>query len=108
MQTNTAGWNPVGRAILVKPIELEQRAKDSLIVLPDSVSDRTRLAEDRAVVIAVGPDAWQGQSIRAQPGDTVIMVKFCGYILKGDDGEFYRFINERDIFAVKIEEQQND
>ena len=102
MLKNTSGWEPVGRAILVKPIELEDRAKDSLIVLPDTVTDRTRMAEDRAIVIAVGEDAWSGQSVRAVVGDTVLMAKYSGYILLGDDGVYYRFINERDIFSRKL------
>lgn len=101
---NTSGWIPCGKAILVKPIELQEKAKDSKIILPDTVTDRTRLAEDRAIVIAVGPQAWlkEGEH-RASPGDTVIMAKFAGYILEGDDGEFYRFINEADIFARRLE-----
>ena len=103
---NESGWRPAGRAVLVLPDEVGK--KDSRIVMPATVTDRTKMMQDRATVIAVGPEAWKEESeARAKPGDKVILAAFSGYLLEGDDKKLYRFVNERDIFAVCNEETPN-
>lgn len=103
---NTSGWIPAGRAVLVLPNDVQD--KKSLIHLPATVTDRTKMMQDRAIVIAVGPEAWSEESAaRAKPGDQVILAAFSGYLLEGDDKKLYRFVNERDIFAVRNQETSN-
>ena len=98
MLENNSGVSPLGRAVLVEHYEPEK--KDSLIVMPDFVHDRTLMVEQRAVVIEVGPAAWPDEPPRAAPGDKVLISKMSGYMLKGPaDGKMYRIINDRDIFA---------
>ncbi len=105
---NTSGWKPAGRAILVRPLDSTAKNPESKIVIPKSISDRTKLMEDRAHVVAIGPMAWaeEGQA-RAVVGDEVILAAFSGYLLRGDDGVDYRFVNERDVFAVRNAEVAN-
>lgn len=97
---NTSGLLPLGCAILVAPYEPE--IKQGLIQLPASVAARGQMLEDRATVVAVGPEAWREERApRAKPGDKVIMTKFAGYMVVGpEDGEQYRMVNDRDIFAL--------
>ena len=107
MILNNSGWHPVGRAVLVMPEALVK--KDSVIALPQSVTDRTKLMQDRAQVVAVGAAAWMDEpEARAKPGDNVILAAFSGYILLGKDGKEYRAVNERDIFLVEDKGDQND
>lgn len=99
---NESGWSPTGRAILVKPHTEKKKNPESKIIIPESVSDRTRLMEDRAIVVEIGPLAWSEEPMpRAAIGQEVILAAFAGYLLKGDDGEMYRFVNEREVFAVR-------
>jgi co-chaperonin GroES (HSP10) len=104
--TNTSGLLPCGRAVLVRPYQPEVKA--STIILPDSVKLSGETIEQRAVVVAIGPAAWheerqQGYGNRAEVGDKVLISKFAGHMAQGTkDGEQYRFVNDRDIFA-KIE-----
>ena len=64
------------------------------------------MMQDRATVIEVGPEAWSEETeARAKPGDKVILAAFSGYLLEGDDKRLYRFVNERDIFAVRNEQE---
>lgn len=101
---NTSGLLPKGRAILVKPYEPEKAS--SIIEVPDFVQDRLRTIEQRAIVIAVGPSAWQDESTpRAQPGDKVLISAFSGHMAIGTkDKQQYRFINDKDIFAqIEVE-----
>lgn len=104
---NTSGLLPVGRAILVKPYEPEKVS--SIIEIPDMVNDRLRTIEQRAVVIAIGPAAWLDEPVpRAKTGDKVLLSQFSGHMAKGTaDGEQYRFVNDKDIFA-QIEVENND
>lgn len=98
MSENTSGLAPLGRAVLVEHYEPER--KQGVIVMPDSVSERTAMVEQRAVVVEVGPACWPDEPARARPGDRVLISKLAGYLAKGPaDGKLYRLINDRDIFA---------
>jgi co-chaperonin GroES (HSP10) len=105
-KVNTSGLKPAGRAILVRPYEPELAS--SIIALPDSVQDNQRALEQRAVVIEVGPAAWMDEPVhRAKPGDKVLVGKYNGHMAVGTaDGEQYRFVNDKDIFAL-IEVENN-
>ena len=104
---NESGLRPLGRAVLVSHYEPEQ--KESLIVMPDSVSERNMLVEQRAVVVEVGPACWPDEPPRAQPGDKVLLSKMAGYIATGPaDGKKYRLVNDRDIFAAITKEAGNE
>lgn len=97
---NPSGWHPAGRAVLVKTYQAEKIS--DIIEMPESYTDRMAMLEQRAEVIAVGESAWHDEPVpRARPGDHVIITKYAGYILAGEDGEIYRMINDRDIFARK-------
>lgn len=97
---NESGLKPCGRAVLVKPYTPER--KEGLIVLPDEVLGRDQMIEARAIIIEVGPLAWteEGQP-RAKVGDKVLISKFAGFMATGTaDKQAYRFVNDRDIFAI--------
>lgn len=101
--TNTSGLVPLGRAILVKHYEPDRVG--SLIELPDEVHGRMLMVEQRAIVVAIGPAAWPDEPPRAKVGDRVLISKLSGYMAKGTaDGQAYRIINDRDIFAGIVEE----
>ena len=107
--SNPSGLRPTGRAVLVKPYQPE--IKEGLIVMPDTVKTQQAIVEQRAVVIEVGPAAWaeeiaSGFGPRASIGDKVLISGYAGYMAKGTaDGEQYRFVNDKDIFA-QIEVEQ--
>lgn len=105
MSLNKSGLKPLGHAVLVEPYEPQK--KDSLIVMPETVKERTMLVETRAVVIEVGPEAWGDEkNPRAWPGDHVLISKFAGVMATGvADNKPYRLVNDRDIFcALEVEE----
>lgn len=105
---NKSGLRPTGVAVLVEPYEPE--IKSSVLVIPDTVGDRTKMAETRATVIEVGSEAWKGESRpRAVPGDKVMISRFSGVLVRGTaDGRFYRMVNDRDIYCqIETEEKSN-
>lgn len=108
MIENKSGLHPKGRAVLVRPYTPER--KESLIVLPDSVRKNNDVIEQRAIVVEVGVAAWhdeiqQGHGPRAVPGEHVLISGYAGHMAVGTkDGEQYRFVNDRDIFAgIEVE-----
>jgi co-chaperonin GroES (HSP10) len=106
MMDNKSGLIPLGVAVLIKPYEPER--KGALIEIPDSVQGRMAMVEVRAVVVAVGPNAWHDEPVpRAAVGDKVLVTKFAGFTAKGPlDGQSYRLVNDRDLFCrIKDEEE---
>ena len=102
-QINNSGLKPLGRAILVMHYEPERVG--GLIHIPEEVQGRMLMADQRAVVIEVGPSCWPDEPARAKPGDKVLISKMAGYMAKGTkDGKQYRLVNDRDIFAAITEE----
>ena len=98
LSTNNSGLEAVGRAVLIRPYEIEVR---STIAIPDHVRKSQQVAEQRAVVIQIGPEAWKDEmEPRAAIGDHVMVTKYAGFQATGPkDGEAYRLINDRDIFC---------
>lgn len=102
MIENRSGYQPLGRAVLVRMI---QEKAEGLIAIPDQVKASMAVMEDRAEVIEIGSECWTDESQpRCEPGDKVIVTKFAGYILKETkDGNIYRLVNDRDVFARMVE-----
>jgi co-chaperonin GroES (HSP10) len=110
-QQNPSGLKPLGRAVLVRMIELDE-FKTEIIKIPDHVRQSSSVMEQRAEVIAVGAIAWEDEALsvfgfpiwrrpRCKPGDKVIVTRLAGYVAKGPaDGKLYRMVNDRDIFCV--------
>lgn len=101
---NQSGLEPLGRAVLVKMYEPEKKA--GLIAIPDHIKAQRSIMEDRAEVIAIGPECWTDESApRCAVGDRVIITRMAGYVAKGTrDDELYRLVNDRDIFCKITEE----
>lgn len=113
-EMNKSGLMPLGQAVLVKPYE--SQLKSNRIAIPDAVQERFAMVEQRAIVVAVGPEAWARERVRllgiplwrrlrARPGDRVLVSKHAGYMAKGtEDGQQYRMVNGNDIFAKIVME----
>jgi co-chaperonin GroES (HSP10) len=103
--SNTSGVEPLGRAVLVKYYEPERQK--TTIYIPEKVREHEVLLEQRAVVVALGPAVWPDEPPRAKVGDRVLIARMSGYALRGPaDGELYRIVNDRDIFAAIVHEEQ--
>lgn len=96
---NPSGLHPLGRAVLIKPMDPE--ITKGVIVIPDSVKEGHKMREIRGQVMEVGPEAWREErQPRAKPGDFVLISQWCGVVLQGvDDGEWYRMVNGDDVYC---------
>ena len=96
---NESGLKPLGVAVLLEPYEPERRG--ALIQLPSSVADKVAMVDNRAIVVEIGPSAWNDEPHpRAKVGDKVLVTKYAGYMVEGTlDGKRYRLVNDRDLFC---------
>ena len=100
MMTNQSGLEPRGVAVLLEFYAPERKA--GKIVLPDNVKERTSMLDNRAKVVAIGPEAWKDEAQpRAKVGEIVLVNRLAGFMAKGTlDGKDYRVVNDRDIFMA--------
>lgn len=98
LMKNNSGLKPLGCAVLVEYYEPER--KESRIVIPESVKERTNSLEQRARIVEIGENAWPNEPARAKVGAYVLISKMSGAAVVGPkDGKPYRMINDRDVFA---------
>lgn len=107
--------NPVEYRVLVHPFKIEETdeilkgAKEAGIYIPEDNNQREQMTQQKGRLIAMGGNAftdWQ-YPIPAI-GDVVLFAKYSGYTIKGEDGEFYRMLNDKDISAIINEENENE
>ena len=108
MIENTSGLEPRGVAVLIRGYEPER--KGSLIEIPAEIGSRLSMVDNRAIVIAIGPNAWCDEpSPRAAIGEKVLVTKFAGFMATGPkDGQSYRLVNDRDIFCAIVHEESDN
>lgn len=95
---NNSGIRPKGHAVLGLPYEKSK--KDSRIVIPETVKERSQMLQDKIRVVAIGAACWQDEpQARAQVGDLVLIPYLAGRMVRGKDGVVYRMVNDRDVMA---------
>lgn len=102
------GIRPTGFNVLVALVGHEK--KIGSIIIPDSISDRDRLAQVEGRLVAVSPAAFDFASFpdgtAPKAGDAVMFAKFGGIVVNGKDGREYRLLTDKDVSAV-IEETED-
>lgn len=106
MSFNSSGIYPTEFKVLILPNAVEEVTKGGIIV-PDMTKDKLKYAEMEGRIIALAPaafsfiadDEWHGQ--KPAPGDRVIIAKYAGVRVKGDDGIEYVLINDKDVTAIR-------
>ncbi len=102
---NTSGINPLDVRVLVLPDPVEEKTKGG-IFLPEAHQEREKYATVKATLVAAGVNAWEEAAARSQaftapqPGARVLIAKYGGIMLTGDDGKDYRIMNDEDVVGV--------
>ena len=97
---NESGLKPLGYAVLLKPYDPEKTTKGGIII-PQNKQDAMLMLDQRATVVEAGPMAWSDEKTpRAMPGDKVMVSRMAGNLIQGTaDGQKYRMVLDRDVFA---------
>jgi chaperonin GroES len=107
---NTSGIQPLDLRVLVLPDPVEERSAGG-ILLPEQHKEREKFATVKGTLIAVGENAWEEAAarsagfIRPVAGDRVVIAKYGGIMLTGDDGKDYRLLNDEDVIGLLIGEK---
>lgn len=105
---NCSGYQPIGDHIMVLPDKAADLSSGG-IAIPADVVERYTLAAETGIIVGLGSDAflWNGDRTRkwegAKPkvGDRVYIQRYSGQVMLGEDGEFYRIMEQNCIAAVK-------
>lgn len=103
---NSSGLEPLDQRVLVRPDPVEEKTSGG-IILPDSVQEKKKYEVSKATLVAVGACAWSEAKatrgfVAPEPGARVMISKYGGVMIKGDDGEDYRLMNDEDVAAVMV------
>lgn len=104
--TNPSGVWPVEYKVLVKPDDIRdtdpvyRRAREAGLDLIETVSDREQMSQVKGALVAVGSNAFEDWGYKPKVGARVMIGKYVGLMVKGDDGREYRLCNDKDIAAV--------
>jgi chaperonin GroES len=102
MRMNKSGIRPVEYKVLVLPVKVEEKTKGG-IILVDETKDRDKFAMTKGTLVAVGTIAFTDPDWLDCPkvGDSVMYNRYAGgSLVKGNDGEEYRLMNDKEICAI--------
>jgi len=101
---NQSGQLPKGKAVLKQ--EWAPERKVGSIVIPENVETKMAMVNTRAMVVAIGPAAWDDEKEpRAQVGDLVLVTQYAGMMAIGPkDKKQYRLVNDRDIYCQVVDQ----
>ena len=106
---NTSGLIPVEDKVLLLPDKVSDTA-GMYLVKPDIVKAQEQMAQVRATLVAVGPNAfetWEEPVPKA--GDRVYVCKFAGIDgIRGADDQIYKICDQQDITAIILKDPEVD
>jgi len=99
-------FKPLGHRVLVKTDKIEEKTRGGLYV-PENALERKQAEHVYGTVEGIGATAWKAfddGNPWAEVGDRVVFAKYGGFLLRDDNGNEFRILNDEDLVA-KIEEQ---
>jgi chaperonin GroES len=105
--TNRSGITPLDDKILIRMDEHAERTSGG-IVIPDEARARQTMASETGVVIALGAAAFEftddgnrrWSTAKPEPGDRVVVERYAGRVVQGEDSVEYRLVSQRSIGAL--------
>lgn len=102
MTTNPSGFYPLDVRLVVLPAKVEEKTAGG-VYIPEIAQQKQQAAAVRATVMAVGENVgieWGSAARKPAPGDLIVMAQYSGASIKGEDGEKYTVLNDKDVLAI--------
>jgi len=102
---NVSGISPFEYKVVLKVKEQEEKTEGG-ILLPDSIKEKEKYAISYGTLVAIGEIAFTDPDWLDKPklGDFLMFDKYAGTLVKGNDGQDYRVMNDKEIVA-KIDKE---
>ena len=102
--TNESGIQPVEDKVLLLPDAPCDEIRG--IIKPDTTKEMERMAQVRALLVAVGGNCFENwDEPIPKIGDRVMIMKYAGiHDIEGADGRYYQLTTDRDITAILEDE----
>jgi chaperonin GroES len=105
--TNRSGITPLDDKVLIRMDEHSEITQGG-IVIPDDTRSRQSMASETGVVIALGAAAFAfnddatraWSTAKPEPGDRVVVERYAGRVIQGQDSVEYRLVSQRSIGAL--------
>lgn len=99
---NFSGYRPVDTKVLVLPDYIDETSEGGIVLTSDTV-EQNELAITEGYLVAYGDEAFNDWKFSAslEPGIRIVWAVYAGQMLEGDDGRWYRLINDTDIAAIR-------
>jgi co-chaperonin GroES (HSP10) len=106
---NRSGIIPLDDKILIRMDEHAEITQGG-IVIPEDTRSRQTMASETGVVIALGAAAFEfsddgnrhWNTAKPAPGDRVVVERYSGRVVQGEDGEEYRLVSQKAIGALYV------
>ena len=95
-------YMPLGYRLLVEFLPVEE--KTGIIIKAAQTVKSEQQAQMRAKILAIGPSAFSEYQADHTPkvGDTVLVAKYAGFKVPGEDNDLLHVYNDEDVAAVEV------
>ena len=105
--TNHSGITPLDDKVLLCMDQHAEKTRGG-VVIPDDARSRQSMASETGVIVALGAAAFQFSddgnrawiTHRPVPGNRVVVERYAGRVVQGEDGVEYRLVSQRSIGAL--------
>jgi co-chaperonin GroES (HSP10) len=109
MMENPSGIVPSEYKVLIKPDKVAEKTQGG-IYRPAHLREQEQAAATTGVMIAMSPLAfsyadWPAGEVKPMVSDRVAFGRYTGMSILGKDGEEYRLVTDRDVWAVVWEQE---
>lgn len=95
---NESGIKPLDTKLLVKMDQVEEITKGGIII-PATTTDKQKYAVQKATLVDMGMSCFCDWVEKPEIGARILIAQYAGSLIKGEDGQEYRIINDEDIVA---------
>ena len=101
---NPSGINPIEYNVLLKGEDVDEKTAGGLIK-PENLMEQEKHGSTRGTIVALSPyafneDIFPKEMQKPKPGQKVTIARHAGAFVKGEDGEEYRMVKDKDVTAL--------
>ncbi len=100
MNLNNSGRKPFGTRVMVKMKTVPKKTASGIITDVGDNWERKQLAEVVGQIVEIGSNAWYDITDPPKVGDYVIIKRYAGVHIEGEDKESYRSVIDMDIHTI--------